>query len=190
MAWGGALVVLWHEHALRGRAARACVDKHGLHKRRRGFGAVVGADTRARPRGPEHIAHALGEVPGVYGVSHYFAGRRGRRVVDDELLRLLLVHADAYLAPVDGLFEPTHRVYRRRREVGFVRELRDDRESTAVSRFFCSEIGSAEFVTRIYILLKEVRMWSPSSDLATRNRCSLFELVPYLSRLYLCAPLV
>ena len=47
-----------------------------------------------------------------------------KRVVDDELL----AHTNAHLVPVDGLFEPAHRVYRRCREAGFVAVLRGHHE--------------------------------------------------------------
>ena len=126
MAWGGVWVAIRREHALRDRTARVYVDEHDLHKRRRVFEAAIGADARTRHSALKHIAHALGEVPGVHGVFPIIS-RNGavKEVADNELL----VYTNAYLALVDCLFEPADRVYRRRRETGFVTVLRGQRKA-------------------------------------------------------------
>ena len=82
-------------------AARACVDKHDLHKQRRALDAVIGTNAYDRPPGLKHIAYALNEVSGVHGV-HPIMSRDSavKEVVGDELM----AHAGAYIAPVDGLF--------------------------------------------------------------------------------------
>ena len=114
------MVVLRRENALRGRVVRACVDEHDLHKRRRMFVKP--------PLTPTHVSRVLDlntalmrfdDVPGSMACVLLFRGvARSKRHGE------LMAHAGAYFAPVDGIFEPAHRVYSRHRKVGFVAEFR------------------------------------------------------------------
>ena len=159
-------VVLRREYVRRDRAVRACVNEHDLHQQRREFEAVIGADARVGCPGLKHGAHALGDVPGVHGVCPIISpGVAAEDVDDDELL----AHVGAHLAPVDGLFEPAHRVYRRRREVGFVAVLCGNSEKRDILfRFFWVK-WAAPLSCRHDIYRFGVSGWFLSPDLPTRD---------------------